>query len=365
MLKNLKLLYVEDEIVSNELICDLLQPFVQEIKGVVDPLEALKVYEEYNPDIVLTDLRMPNIDGFELIRQIKLKNPKQHFIVVSAFSDVSNFQNAIKLQISGYILKPVEERELLSEIKRVATIVNQEKLLEEKDAMILTQSRQAAMGELIGMIAHQWKQPLNTISVTVSSLMVKADFNEQITNEDMDHHGHIIMDQVNYLANTIDEFRDFLKPNKQKERVFVSNIIQDTLRIVGKSLQNNEITIELDISEEFEIETFRKEFVQVLLNILNNAKDAFNGKGIENKKVLIRTNKIGDNFVISISDNAGGIDLAYKDTLFDPYVSSKDPDKGTGIGLYMVKTLVEKHFNGTVKAFNDNDGAVFQITLKI
>jgi nitrogen fixation/metabolism regulation signal transduction histidine kinase len=368
MLKNINVMYVEDDLQSNNLICELLQPEVKLIKGFLDPLEAIEEYESIDPEVILVDIKIPQINGFEFIEKIKQKNPDQSFIIVSAFNNPDFFQKAISMHIDGYILKPVDLDELVSEINRIVQINHHKQIIAQKDAMLLSQSRQAAMGEMIGMIAHQWKQPLNSISVTMSSLIVKADLQEPITHEDIYTNGAMILDQVNYLSNTIDEFRDYLKPNKTKEEVFISNVISDALRIVGKSLENHAVKINQFVSSDILLHTYRKELVQIFLNILNNAKDAFilnETKNHNDQIIKLIVEQIDDKVEISISDNAGGIDPNIIESIFEPYISSKPADMGTGIGLYMVKTLLENHLNGSIEAYNDNEGAVFKITLAI
>jgi C4-dicarboxylate-specific signal transduction histidine kinase len=166
------------------------------------------------------------------------------------------------------------------------------------------------------------------------------------------------------MSKTIDDFRDFFKPNKQIEVFSISKAIDTTLEIIGASFTNHMIAFEKDLKDEYCSEGFSSEFSQVLLNILNNAKDALVEKDVADKKILFKVSANEKSVKIDIEDNAGGIPEAILQKVFDPYFTTKEEGKGTGIGLYMSKTIIEHNMRGKLTASNTENGARFTIVLK-
>ncbi|MEA3354311.1 MAG: ATP-binding protein [Campylobacterota bacterium] len=235
--------------------------------------------------------------------------------------------------------------------------------LKDNEELMISQSRSAAMGEMISMIAHQWKQPLSILSMIANNM--KADYDlDDFKIENINNYYNEISEQIQHLAKTIDDFKDFFKPNKEKVLVDISSIIYDSLKIIGKSLENNNIEIVLDLNETRKLETYPNEFIHVMINIIKNAKDVLMQREIKDKEIHIST-KSNNNFIIEIEDNAGGIPDDIIDKIFDPYFTTKDELNGTGIGLYMTKTIIENHFKGKIKVENTKLGAKFTIILPI
>ena len=238
-----------------------------------------------------------------------------------------------------------------------------EQELQDKDEMMIAQSRNAAMGEMISMIAHQWRQPLSIISMGANN--IKADIELETIDENIlsDISSEIIM-QTNELSKTIDDFREFFKPKKEQELVSVHDIFDDTFNIIGKSLENNGIKLIKSLNSNKKIKTYSRELMQVFLNILKNAKEVLVDNNIEEKFISIKTTDNIDSVIIEISDNGGGIPNWVMPKVFDPYFTTKDDKTGTGLGLYMCKTIIEKHLNGNILATNIDNGACFKIIIK-
>jgi len=238
-----------------------------------------------------------------------------------------------------------------------------EQELQDKDEMMIAQSQNAAMGEMISMIAHQWRQPLSIISMGANN--IKADIELETIDENIlrDISSEIIM-QTNELSKTIDDFRDFFKPKQKQELVSVHEIFDDALNIIGKSLENNGIHIIKSLNSNKKIKTYSRELMQVFLNILKNSKEVLVDNNIEKKSISIKTTDSNNNVIIEISDNGGGIPNWVIPKIFDPYFSTKNDKTGTGLGLYMCKTIVEKHLNGNIFAINIDGGACFKIIIK-
>jgi len=244
------------------------------------------------------------------------------------------------------------------------TVMQRTNELREKDQMLLKQSRQAAMGEMIGNIAHQWRQPLNTLGLTIQQLKLYYELGE-FTEEFLDQSVRSSMDLLEHMSKTIDDFRNYFKPDKKKAEFNLSEAIGNTLSLVEDSLKCKNINIELIANGDPVIYGYRNEFAQVLLNILNNASDVIVERERVNPKVTItfgiEVGSEGAHSVITIADNAGGIPEEIISKVFEPYFSTKGPQQGTGIGLYMSKTIIEKNMGGRLTARNLTDGAEFRI----
>lgn len=231
----------------------------------------------------------------------------------------------------------------------------------EQQKLIIEQSKSAAMGEMISMIAHQWRQPLQAVSILVQKLpitkMIEGDLSDEFIEQTVDD----VSLQLDYMSKTIDDFRDFFKPGKGKDVVTIQRIIDKTKEFLGPILKNSSVTFTANGDDDIKILTHFNEVVQVFINIIKNAVDVMKERETKNRKLDIFYIKNESEVIIKICDNAGGIPFAVIDKIFDPYFSTKSNKNGTGLGLYMSKTIIEKHCNGTISAYNDNNGAVFEI----
>jgi C4-dicarboxylate-specific signal transduction histidine kinase len=232
--------------------------------------------------------------------------------------------------------------------------------LREKEQMLIHQNRQAAMGEMIGNIAHQWRQPLNTLGLIVQQLPLYYDIGE-LTKESLD--GCVVqsMNLIQHMSKTIDDFRNYFRPDKDMVVFKASEAIKNTLSFIEDSFKNQRIRIEVTAKHDPAITGYPNEYAQVLLNILNNARDALIEREVDDPRVTISIFSNGDRAVVTISDNAGGIPDEIMGKIFDPYFTTKGPQTGTGVGLFMSKTIIEKNMGGRLVARNTANGAEFRI----
>ena len=260
------------------------------------------------------------------------------------------FENNLLLQ------NEVEERtrelkKSLEEIKR-------------KDEMLVAQSRTAAMGEMVSMIAHQWRQPLAVINVETHHLLLDMELGSLDRQEVKDHVNNITK-QTSYLSQTIEDFGNFFKANTSKVITTPEEIVEKTYTIVGSSLVNSKIELQtkFDINEPFLVS--KNELLQVMVNLLNNAKDALLDNDIEHKKIVIESEKnSAGNLKLIVRDNGGGIPKENLTEIFNPYFSTKGLS-GTGLGLYICKTIIERNLKGKISVSNNDEGAVFTILLPL
>ncbi|WP_421716743.1 sensor histidine kinase [Arcobacter arenosus] len=232
--------------------------------------------------------------------------------------------------------------------------------LKQNETLLIEQSRMAAMGEMISMIAHQWKQPLASIAAAISNLKFRLEIDkidkESLQNKLVDMDKYII-----YMSETIDDFRNFFKKDKEKMLVSLDYIVDISLEMLNKPLSNIKVTnkkIKLN-----KLYIYKNELLQVMLNILNNSQDAFSENKIENPTINISYKETHDEQIIIIKDNAGGIPKNIIDKIFDPYFTTKEKRNGTGLGLYMCKTIIEKHFKGEIKVKSEKQNTSFKIII--
>ena len=232
----------------------------------------------------------------------------------------------------------------------------------EKDKQMLQQSRLVQMGEMISMIAHQWRQPLAAISATSATIELKASFH-RLTDDIAMEKARNISDYSQHLSMTIDDFRNFFRPDKEKKETRYDELIRSVLGIIEVSVvtQNIKLVQELDCHETFS--SYPNELKQVILNLIKNAEDVLLEKEVEAPCIKIKTYTEEGQYILEVSDNAGGIDEEIMEHVFDPYFSTKKAREGTGLGLYMSKTIIEEHCSGILSVFNAKEGAVFRITL--
>ncbi len=234
---------------------------------------------------------------------------------------------------------------------------------QENQKHLMQQNKLAQMGEMISMIAHQWRQPLAAISSTTNTLLLKSmmgKYDKEFFNERLKN----INTYSQHLSSTIDDFRYFFKKTKEKREISLSSICEDSLGIIQTSLKSKGINIQKNYQCNRKLATYPNELKQVVLNLLKNAEDVLMEKEVKDKLIKIETLHKNSKFVIRISDNAGGIPENIIDKIFEPYYSTKLEKEGTGLGLYMSKTIIEDHCHGRIYAKNDNEGAVFIIELE-
>jgi len=233
--------------------------------------------------------------------------------------------------------------------------------LREKDHLMSQQSRLAAMGEMIHNIAHQWRQPLHTLGLNIQQLPIFYELG-RCDQAFLDKTVANAMSLIQYMSKTIDDFKDFFKPDKEMEEFKISRVVGNAVQLSKASFDSNQIRLEISYQEDPVIHGFPNEYSQVVLNILTNAKDALVASKTENPLVRITAFAEDGRSVVTIADNAGGIpeDTIFK--VFDPHFSTKGP-QGTGIGLFMGKNIIERNMNGRLSVRNCEAGAEFRIVV--
>jgi len=230
-----------------------------------------------------------------------------------------------------------------------------------KDRLLENQAKLAALGEMIGNIAHQWRHPITRLSLIMQNLKSLYD-NKKLTSEMFNKYYKNSLEQIDYMSETIEDFRNFYREDKEKSLFNPSLAIGNAYKIVNASIKHEGINLSLHVKDKFSVLGFANQFSQVILNIIQNAKDALEEKNIKNPYIDITLYQKDGKNIIEIRDNAGGINKDIIDKIFDAYTTTKQKT-GTGIGLYMSKTIIKENFNGNLYAKNWDDGAIFVIEL--
>ena len=231
--------------------------------------------------------------------------------------------------------------------KKLATRIKKElDKHQEKDRILAQQQKMVAMGQMIENIAHQWRQPLSVISTSASGLKLKKQLNI-LEDEELIKSIDKIVDTAKYLSDTIDDFRYFFKPQKDKIKFSLVKNIEKSLSFLETALKENSIKVEFEY-EDIDIIAYETELIQVFINIINNSKDAFIEKKIEDRVIFISIKKFPNRILIEIKDNAGGVEEDILDKVFEPYFTTKHQYNGTGIGLYMSNQIIKTHLNGDI-----------------
>jgi signal transduction histidine kinase len=314
--------------------------------------------------IIVTFVISSHLDIFEILIDLSVKYEKyelDELIVVIMISGIIT----IPLLIGKFLQvnKLNKKLELLN--KNLEDKVRiQVKKQREQERILIEQSKNAAMGEMIGNIAHQWRQPLNALGLILQNIKFSYELDE-ITDEFMSNSMKKADLLTKTMSKTIDDFRNFFKPNKMKEQFYVEEIINKSVDIVKSTFKNNYIEILLEQEKELKLFAYPNELSQVILNILNNSRDAIEENKIENPVIRIESYKKNNFIVIKINDNANGIPDDLLSKIFEPYFTTKIEGKGTGIGLYMSKIIIEENMSGKISVINKDNGVEFVIKIPI
>ncbi len=363
------ILVVDDTPETIKVIVEILKEHYK-VSVATSGQKALDMLDDgLDADLILLDIIMPEMDGYEVCETLQ-KNPLYKDIPVMFLTVLENDQDIVKgfeLGAVDYVTKPVEPTVLKA---RVQTHLKLKKFraqllknLREKEELLIKQSKMAIMGEMFENVTHQWKQPLSVITLATDTINMTYDLGE-LDEPKLKANLGSIKNSTRHLASTIDDFRDFLKEDIQKQYFNVKDSVEKTLKLLNAKFINKEISIDDSELKDIELYGLKNDLTHILMNLFNNAKDAL-ANTPSNRAIKVVSDKIGENLVLKIKDNGGGIGDDIKDMIFEKYFTTKDKDKGTGIGLYMTKTLIEDHLGGSIKAYNEDGGACFELTIPL
>jgi signal transduction histidine kinase len=333
--------------------------------------------------ILVSKLTNPIKKLTDLANKIAKSKGSEHFnININTNDEIGELANSFKVMLSALESSKKEIEEFASKLeeevdkktKELQKInENLQKIVEDKvneirdkDQALLQQSKMAAMGEMIGAIAHQWRQPLNSLAINIQMLEDMAEYNE-LDEKTLHEFVEKNMQTIKFMSQTIDDFRNFFRKDKEAVVFNIKDAIEKTINLQKAQLEHHNIKVQTEL-EDIEIKGYKNEFMQAILNLVSNAKDAIENlretKGDFEGIIKIYAKKVGDKVEIGVLDNGGGIDDEIKHRIFEPYFTTKEEGKGTGMGLYMVKEIVER-MHGKISVENRENGALFKIVLNL
>ncbi len=297
-----------------------------------------------NEDGVITHFVAVSEDiGFQKRLDGELRNAKKELENINEALEKEVEERTAELRLSNMLLKTqIEERKRIEAEK------------EQKEKLLAQQSKFASLGEMINMIAHQWRQPLTAISTAAINIKTKQELgilNAEMLDSILDG----ILSHTQKMSGTINDFLNFFKPSREKEYFEIRTAGKEATKLIGAQLQARGIKMEVASKCNKKVYGFKNELEQVFINVLSNARDAFEGKTSDDKLITVQCHEEGGKILIEISDNAGGVDDEAFERVFEPYFTTKEPSKGTGIGLYMSKTILQKSFDGDMRIENIYD----------
>ena len=351
--------------------------------------DALNIHEIGRFDIIYVDFNLPRMNANELISNIKNYDKNQLFSIIINEEEAQNLFSIIKHGVSLFMIKPMSVQKIIAianqassllkdVIDQKSTLALNDKLSKEQELqtnMLIQQSKLAQTGEMISMIAHQWRQPLAVITAITATLRTRIDLDVYTKKEnpyeqleaDTRSAFERIEESADYLSKTVNDFRNFYRPETGLSTFRASDLIESVCRmaLLDKTLLN--IDLKTFYDDAIILTSYENELKQALINIINNAKDAFADQNIQNPKLNISIKKGGEFVYINVVDNAGGINPDIMDQIFLPYFSTKSKKNGTGLGLHMAKTIIEHHIEGILGVTNNIafGGADFCIKIPI
>lgn len=363
-----KVLIVDDNSENLRFIADTLKDIEYiSILFATNGYKAIEIVNSQEIDLILMDINMPGLDGFETIKKM---NTSISVIYVTALDDKKNILKAFENKAVDYITKPFYPQELIARVTTHLKLIRLNKDLQKevqieveknrkKETILMHKAKLASMGEMIDSIAHQWKQPINLINLRVD-VLTQTFKNGNLNQEYMDSFKEKISMNIEHMIATLNEFSTFFRPSNDTEVFDVKEMINRVLLLIKDDFLNNKIKINVNEERAFNIVGVENEFKHLILNLLNNSKDAFNDNEIPFNKRVIDINIKGNSKagIIEVIDNAGGIPKEIFDTIFNTNVTSKKKGKGNGIGLYLSSQIARK-YNGVLKVENIENGAKF------
>lgn len=394
-MKNITVLVVDDVEANRVALQYLIHEYLDNVELLLAASgeDALKITYKNNVDIIILDIQMPGLDGFDTAKYLK-SNPKTQNIPVifltAAFKEEEFQQKGFEIGAIDYLTKPIDNHQFINKLKLYIEVIIKTKQLEavndnlynalqkeielkekiqKQQLELVEQSKMAALGEMIGNIAHQWRQPLSVISTCASGMHLNLDLG-LMKAEDLETNINMIMKTTDELSNTIDTFRDFTYKDKLIE-FDLSELVKKCIDTEDYILSENNIEVITKLDDSIQIVNLPNSLFQAMINIIQNSIEALNKTSL-NKKIFI-CSRINDHeeIELTIKDNAGGIKTEHIHKIFEPYFTTKHKSHGIGLGLNIVYKIINDSMHGKIRAKNARfeyedekcEGAQFTITL--
>ncbi|EQB39483.1 histidine kinase [Sulfurimonas hongkongensis] len=316
--------------------------------------KAKQFHQEYMPSKDIFNFALQKIEKLDL----ELIAPQHGSIIKKQY--IKKLIEDMKNLECGIYIDANYNQELLDTINELK---EKKETIKERDRQLFEQSKRAEMGEMIGNIAHQWRQPLAIIS-TILAILKEKNSAKVLKNGEIEQKIETMEEKVEYMSDTIEDFMNYYKPNKDRSIFNINEALQRALKITNYTPLNHQIKVKTTIDEELGTKGHINEFVQVIVSILSNIYDIKNIRSLPFVNVDIKMQREGLDAVVTISDDAGGIEADILPKIFNPYFTTKHQSLGTGLGLHIAKTIIENNMNGSLSVKNNQKGATFIIRMK-
>jgi len=369
-----KVLVIDDSSFMRKQMSMVLKPRNYEVITASTANEGLELLEKHQFDLITLDMELPDMHGSKVLEIIK-SNPKYinlPVLIISGTNDSNLIRNMYKMGSSDFIRKPFIIEEFVLKVDLWCDYRKKHiEALKQKDILLSQQSKMATMGEMLENIIHQSRQPLSVITAVASGLAMSEEEASLQDKKKIESLG-VIINSAEYLSQTMGSFRDFYNKEDKKQKFSLTTLLEKAFSLTSSKFESRNIKIIKEF-ENIEIYGYEIELLQVFINILNNTRDEFIKQDIKDRYIFISTKIVENKIQISFKDNANGVPINIINNIFDSHFTTKSKENGTGIGLYMSKEIIEKHYNGQINIKNEkykyNDilytGAVFTISLPI
>ncbi|MCK9491896.1 MAG: ATP-binding protein [Sulfurimonas sp.] len=316
--------------------------------------KAKQFHQEYMPSKDIFNFALQKIEKLDL----ELIAPQHGSIIKKKY--IKNLIEDMKKLDCGIYIDAKYNQELLDTINELQ---EKKETIKQRDKQLYEQSKRAEMGEMIGNIAHQWRQPLAIIN-TILAILKEKNSAKILSNDDFVQKIETMEEKVEYMSDTIEDFMNYYQPDKNKSIFNINEALQRALKITNYTVQNHQIEVKTTIDEQLHTKGYINEFVQVIVSILSNIYDIKNIRELSLVNIDIKMQKDGLDALVIISDDAQGIDEKIISKIFNPYFTTKHQSLGTGLGLHIAKTIIENNMNGSLSVKNNQKGATFIIRMK-
>ena len=348
---------IVDDVKANLISLEALLESIEDDFNIIKAnsgIEALEYALSVKPKLIILDIQMPEMDGFEVAQLLKANKNTADIPIIfltAAYKSEEFIEQGFVLGAIDYLTKPIDEHQFANRISLYTKLIKSAEENRKKDLILNEQSKLVSMGEMIGNIAHQWRQPLSVISTGITGMQVEKEYG-LLTDKKFEEICEMINNNAQYLSKTIDDFRNFARGERVKKKFNLKSDITSFLHLVEGSIKSTNIKVILDLDESIILNGYENELTQCFINIFNNSKDVLLDKEDTDRFVFITTLLQNDEIIIIFKDNGGGIVDDALSRVFEPYFTTKHQSQGTGLGLHMTYNLIVDGMGGTIDAHN-------------
>lgn len=365
-LKKVSVLVVDDNPGILDGMKIMLESHVKELHTASDGEEGFKIYQVHHPDIIVSDIQMPHMNGIELAKQIKQENEEAYVILITAFGDENYLMQAIEVSADAYFKKPLSPLTVLKKLDQFALSIHAKELTRHEEQLRLQNQLIQAKVEIIRDIAHHWRQPINAINIMFEGILDymehDLDIHDTYLQENTNKISHLLQD----VSHSIQKFQKlYKKSGGLPETTLIPKLVQEILDIFHPGFIKCNLSPTLQIDPSLNSCHVPVSFNDSFITIIKNALEACEKHSPEAPELIIRGQASRDKIILRVSDNFGGISKEILDTLFQPYATTKFHSAGTGLSLFFAKSLIEGELEGRLEVSNRDQGAEFMIELPL